>query len=326
MKVSIFTEGGKKFGYGHVVRCLAIAEALNELGCVVDFFINGEIDVKNLMPNFKCYLGPWVENPNKDFSDFVIFDSYHASMNQMQHISGGRKVLFIDDYQRFEYPQDSWILNACPGISSEIYPKNNNVLLGTRYLPLRKEFWDISSVYKRKFNDIEKILVMFGGSDMRRLVPPTVRILLEEFKDIEIVTIQGRSSYSRSETKKLATTHKRIKVYEEPTTSEIFNHILESDIGVAAAGQTLQELACLGLPTIAVKVAENQDDNIRGWSDSSVIIPIMSYNSNNYNDKLTNALKALATPRARYVRSNRAMQLIDGQGARRIAKCIMQNI
>ena len=325
MKVSIFTEGGKKFGYGHVVRCLAIAEALNELGCVVDFFINGEIDVENLMPNFKCHLGPWVENPNKDFGDFVIFDSYHVSMNQMQHISGGRKVLFIDDYQRFEYPEDSWILNACPGISSEIYPKNDNVLLGTRYLPLRKEFWDISSMYKRKFNDIGKILVMFGGSDINNQAPRITRLLLELCTDAEIISVQGKNSRSLIEMNNLANVEDRVKILVEPKINELIDCMCVVDLAISAAGQTLQELACLGLPTIAIQVADNQSSNIKGWSDSGVVVPIISHYSEDFRGKLINALETLSSSEIRRKLSYKARQIVDGQGARRLVKRVLQN-
>ena len=41
--------------------------------------------------------------------------------------------------------------------------------------------------------------------------------------------------------------------------------MLESDIAISAAGQTTYELARISLPTIMIKVAKNQDLNIKGW-------------------------------------------------------------
>lgn len=324
MRVSIYTEGGKKFGYGHIVRCLSIAQALNELGCVIEFFINGESDVESFVPHFKCHLIPWIDSPTKGSGEFFIFDSYHASLNQMQKISAGGKVLFIDDYQRFEYPQDSWVLNACPGISKELYPKNNNTLLGIQYLPLRKEFWNISRVNIRKFNDIEKILVMFGGSDMANLAPRTIRLVLEIFGDVEVITIQGASSRSLEELKSLADHEDRLSILVEPNTAELITSMCAADLAISAAGQTLQELAFMGLPTIGIQVAQNQSNNIKGWSESNVIVPLMSYNSRNFDSKLTNALKELSSPEVRRKYSLNAIQLIDGQGARRLARCVTQ--
>ena len=43
------------------------------------------------------------------------------------------------------------------------------------------------------------------------------------------------------------------------------------DLAVSAAGQTLYELAQMGVPTIAIQVADNQKDNIEGWLKAGFI-------------------------------------------------------
>ena len=201
MKVSIYTECGTKTGYGHIVRCMAIAEAFDELGCDIEFFIDSDCKVLSLIKNFKYNFVNWIAQPASGTGDFFIFDSYNAGIDAMQNISCKRNILYIDDFQRLEYPEGSWILNPCPLIRREAYSKYCNLFLGTKYSPIRKEFWDLNLRGIRNIENITKILVMFGGSDIRSLAPPTIRILLDEFKDVEIVTIQGRSSCSLSETK-----------------------------------------------------------------------------------------------------------------------------
>lgn len=39
-----------------------------------------------------------------------------------------------------------------------------------------------------------------------------------------------------------------------------------SDLAISAAGQTLYELARIGLPTIAIAVARDQLGNVEGWT------------------------------------------------------------
>lgn len=41
--------------------------------------------------------------------------------------------------------------------------------------------------------------------------------------------------------------------------------MLESDVAISAGGQTLYELASVGLPTIAIQVVDNQSEDISGF-------------------------------------------------------------
>ena len=326
MKISIYTEAGRNFGYGHIVRCSAIAEAFVELNCEVQFFINGDNGAETFLPNLKYTLMPWSEKPVKDSGGLVIFDSYSASMDSMRKISGDCEVLFIDDFQRLEYPSNSWILNACPGISQQMYPNNRKVFLGPNYLPLRKDFWDIRVKDIRKFGNINRILVMFGGSDIKNLTPITIDYLLNNLPDVQVITIQGRESRSLSELTRLKNIHNRLKLYIQPKIQDLIALMLEADLAISAAGQTLQELAFLGLPTIAIQVAENQSNNLRGWSENKAIVPVVKYDSTNFHSKLNVALEILKSSRTRRKYSYEIMKLVDGQGARRLAKSMMQII
>ena len=165
---------------------------------------------------------------------------------------------------------------------------------------------------------------MFGGSDIKNLTPVTINHLIQNLPDVQIITIQGRESRSLSELIELANTHNSFQIYVQPDTQDLIAHMLEVDLAISAAGQTLQELACLGLPTIAIQVAENQSNNLRGWSENKAIIPLTNYDSTNFHSKLNAALEVLKSSRTRRKYSNEIMKFVDGQGARRLAKYIMQ--
>ena len=47
--------------------------------------------------------------------------------------------------------------------------------------------------------------------------------------------------------------------------------MLKSDIAVSSGGQTLHELARVGVPTVAVAVADNQRNNVNGWEKAGFI-------------------------------------------------------
>ncbi|MDQ7082427.1 MAG: glycosyltransferase [Aquificota bacterium] len=56
-----------------------------------------------------------------------------------------------------------------------------------------------------------------------------------------------------------------------PSAEEMKNLMLDADIAISAGGQTLYELARVGVPTIAVAVAENQMWNVSEWQEAGFI-------------------------------------------------------
>jgi Spore coat polysaccharide biosynthesis protein, predicted glycosyltransferase len=81
--------------------------------------------------------------------------------------------VYLDDNVCLDYPSGI-ILNGAINAESLLYNKRNDqtYLLGTKYLPIRKEFWD--AIERPSKFDIQNVLITFGGTDLNNL---TVRIL-----------------------------------------------------------------------------------------------------------------------------------------------------
>ena len=77
-----------------------------------------------------------------------------------------------------------------------------------------------------------------------------------------------------------------------------------SDIAISACGQTLYELAKIGTPTIGVCVADNQQNNIKGWKS----IGFLEY-AGWYNDKsiLNNILNLIEKMNCKKVRKEKLL-------------------
>tara|TARA_Y100000589_G_scaffold38509_2_gene32261 strand:- start:2755 stop:3750 length:996 start_codon:yes stop_codon:yes gene_type:complete len=327
MKVICLTEGGKEAGYGHLTRCVAIAQAFQELSCQVEFILDASDDVCSLMENFSFKLSQWRNLIIPPTCDLIIVDSYRVSTNQIRAITKNKPALFIDDFSRIEYPRDGWILNACPGVPSEIYQKDTKVLAGIKYLPLRRNFWDIDSKKLRISSDVKEVFVMFGGADLKNLAPTTLNILIELFPEATVNLVQGKNSRSLKESFQISTSIENINIIVQPDISMLMRTMLRSDLAISAGGQTLQELARLGVPTVGVQVAENQKNNIAGWSDLGVIVPIINCEEKkDFKDELVKALLILKPSNERRSYSEKAAKLVDGQGARRVASHIMKSL
>jgi len=103
---------------------------------------------------------------------------------------------------------------------------------------------------------------------------------------------------------------------------ELFNEV---DLVITAGGQTLYELARIGLPAIAIKVAENQNLNILGWEKTGFLQFLGNW------DKLSPELLCTAIEKSlsmdtRYAMQQAGLARIDGLGARRTIDIVIEKI
>jgi spore coat polysaccharide biosynthesis predicted glycosyltransferase SpsG len=103
--------------------------------------------------------------------------------------------------------------------------------------------------------------------------------------------------------------------------------MLAADLALCGGGQTLFELAATGTPAIAIRIANNQSSNLRGFSEAGAIEWAGDAGDLDLESKVTHLLVALASDmgrRARLGSSGRA--LIDGKGCSRVAKALLDTM
>ena len=100
--------------------------------------------------------------------------------------------------------------------------------------------------------------------------------------------------------------------------------MINSDIAISACGQTLYELARIGLPAIGICIAENQSQNIKGWEDVGFLEYIGWYNDKDLENNLKKAISKLKSKEERKTRSAIGKKCVDGQGARRVVSRILE--
>lgn len=324
MNVFILTEVGDKIGFGHLSRCISIYQSFQKRKIIPHIVLNikGNYDL-NL--NQKYIDFDWINENNRLFkiinnSDVVIIDSYLAPISLYQKISSSVKIkAYIDDYQRLDYPEGI-IIN--PSIFAEKlkYPKKKNTdyLLGSKYIPLRREFWYVP---KRIIgNHIKQILITFGGEDIKNMTPKILNSIIKLKTDIKIVVIIGKGFNHNDQIKKLE--NNRIKLIHDSSSEVIKSNMFESDLAISAGGQTLYELARCGIPTIAISTARNQENNIKGWLKAGFIEYAGWWEDRNLLINISNKIDILKDLKEREKRSAIAKRLIDGRGAERIVSLI----
>lgn len=325
MKVIILTEGGQNIGFGHLARCLSLCQAFEARGYEPEFIINGDQSVKNILQDRKFKILNWIKEEKelahglKDI-DVVILDSYLAGPEVYKTISGRVKVpVFLDDYRRLDYPPGI-VLNWNIQAHELDYPQNVQVtyLLGPKYISLRRSFWEVR---EKKINQkITEVMVTFGGDDSKNLTPKVLEFLTGHYPALKKNIIIGDAFTNQSEIEAAADTNTYlIKSPDETGMKEI---MLKSDIAVSSAGQTLHELARVGVPTVAMAVADNQRNNLNGWEKAGFIENAGFWTDERLVDNIGIKFQRLLDFDLRVQYAGAGRRMVPGNGADMIIDCI----
>jgi spore coat polysaccharide biosynthesis predicted glycosyltransferase SpsG len=96
----------------------------------------------------------------------------------------------------------------------------------------------------------------------------------------------------------------------------------EADMAVAAGGTTCWELACLGVPTLVIIIAENQRAVARAIQNVGAAM-VIGDSTEFDRDKVAATIEQLANDRTRRKQMSVAgRSLIDGLGANRVAQAV----
>jgi spore coat polysaccharide biosynthesis predicted glycosyltransferase SpsG len=323
--VLILTEGGRNSGLGHITRCVSIYRAFEEVDIQPEIIVNGDETVRDFVKNENCRIFDWLNNQEalvtilKD-ADIVFVDSYLAGHDLYEKISDivGTGVYF-DDNIRMNYPR-GFVLNGALFAERMPYPERNDVeyLLGIQYAPLGREFWNVPEKSIRTI--IETVVITFGGADTRNLTPKVLRLLQDACPQLIKKVIVGNSFQNIAEIEKLKDDYTEL-IYH-PNAAKMRNIMFESDVAISSGGQTLYELARVGVPTIGICVADNQTHNLQGWQEVGSLRHVFWYNSKDMGEMLMNSLKELTGVDVRAKMSQTSRTLIDGQGPRRIVSAV----
>ncbi len=332
-KVLFLTEGSKEIGFGHITRCLSLAQAFKEKADIESYFV---IDGDEVAFNFFSSSGfgfqiadwkPRVETFLKNFP-IVVVDSYKAPLSVYEKISQHAKVkLFIDDYHRLDYP-DGLILNFTVR-AKEFFPslaeKYPNSLLGEKYHLLRKPFWEVEE--KIINPNVETVLITFGGDDFRNMTPKVLKLVLNFLPEVKkIKTVIGGGFKNRDQIEEIASKNPKVELIFQANAQEMKQLMVEADLAISACGQTLYELARVGTPTVGIAVAQNQKFNVLGFTKAGFLKFAGWYNENDLEEKIKKALREIQNREIRQELSELGRKLIDGKGPQRIVKAVIKNL
>ena len=100
--------------------------------------------------------------------------------------------------------------------------------------------------------------------------------------------------------------------------------MIKADLAIGAAGTTSWERACLGLPSVVIPVAKNQEDGAYELHRMGAAISLEAQDSTEFIGKIRSTLLAFLTSKTSLIEmSTSAIRLGDGRGVQRAVTCLM---
>jgi UDP-2,4-diacetamido-2,4,6-trideoxy-beta-L-altropyranose hydrolase len=330
MKAVFFTEGGKNFGLGHLTRCIALAQAFTEKGIASEFIVNADTSVIGLMESLTTEYVNWTDGSlilSKYIAagDIAVIDSYTAGCEIYRQIHSLAGVtIYFDDFNRLNHPP-GFVINGALSAETIPYPAIDRVayLLGPDYQPLRQPFWDSPEFTPRP--SVQKIFLSCGGSDPHRLTSDLLEFFQQTYPGLKITAIIGNSFQEWDSIQRQAGVN--TELLYSPSLDVLIDTMKSCDLAVIAAGQTVYELAALGIPPVVIGTAENQKHNITGWLKTSFIEFAGWWNDELLRDNLIQGTDKLITDfQLRLLKHDTGRKIMDGQGCRRIIQKVLANV
>jgi UDP-2,4-diacetamido-2,4,6-trideoxy-beta-L-altropyranose hydrolase len=270
-------DAGVRMGTGHVMRCLALAQAWQDGGGravytmaasspgVVERLRSENIEVQTLAvePGGAADAAATAAIAAALHSDWIVVDGYHFDSDYQRILKlSAQRLLVLDDFGGLPRYTADIVLNQDPIADEHLYANRaaeTQLLLGTEYTFLRREFRRLPRPH-RKFPSIaRKLLVTLGGSDPDNVTEKVIQSLDGAAVDgLEVIVLVGPSNPHGSSLEQAARTCRTsIRLLHNPP--DIPELMTECDLAVVAGGSTLWELAYFYVPSLALILAENQE-------------------------------------------------------------------
>jgi UDP-2,4-diacetamido-2,4,6-trideoxy-beta-L-altropyranose hydrolase len=261
-------------------------------------------------------------------AQWVVADGYDFKSSFYSALKEKKlRIMVIDDYGHTDRYDADLILNQNIYGKREIYEgraPSARLLLGCRYVLLRREFLQCKSS-RREIPDAAKhILITMGGSDYGGLTLKILDIVNSlRYQDLEIKVLAGGGTRKFGEIEAVSRlVNCPMEVHH--ATSQMPAFMAWADIAICAAGSTIWELAFMGLPAIAYITAQNQH-SLRGNAALEKVILLREQSDLSDRDNEARRLEALIEDRARrQIMSQSGQALVDGLGARRVVEELLR--
>ena len=200
-----------------------------------------------------------------------------------------------------------------------------NLLLGPGYALLGQEYCLLANALPERDGSVSRVLVFVGGSDPYHLTESYIKVLNgKDFSHLLVDVVIGRNHPSPETVEKLIIKRPLTRLYSGlPSLSAL---MIRADLMLGAGGATNWERMCLGLNTIVISVAANQD-SVNQELRKKGLINFLGTAEEVTLDTVSSALKkVLANPSNNAMQARNMQAIVDGKGCQRVVETLLDQI
>jgi UDP-2,4-diacetamido-2,4,6-trideoxy-beta-L-altropyranose hydrolase len=335
------TDGGSEIGGGHVMRCLALAQAWQEEGGHALFAaatIAPALKARLAQEGFECLAVPGPRGSAEDLAATiaaaraqgaraVVVDGYRFAPTYRQSLrDAGFKVAAIDDNDEIGACVDDLVINQNSHASEALYPEraaHTRLLLGTDYALLRREFRAWQGPPRQLPPVARRILVTLGAADPDNVTGSAIGVLAPVLPvGTETTILIGGSNPHAHAIDAQTAGQPGFRVLRDQR-EQMPTLMAQADLAVSAGGSTMWELAFMGTPFVIVVIADNQ----RAASEAMAAEGFPVLQAADVADALPDVVARLLADRGRRsLLSKLGRRLVDGEGGIRICRALRELI
>jgi len=335
-------DANAQIGLGHVMRCLALAQAWIDADGEAVFVLADDVPaVRKRLESEGIEVHYLSSQSGSDAeavetqailadvnTEWLVLDGYHfdvAYVAKLHSVDYGL-TLFDDHGSRSKYSAEI-VLNPNVFARSAMYPQQSGTefLLGLQYALLRKEFWNSPKRDVIAPASVSKLLITMGGSDPENVTGFLLKAInLVEHYHLEITVIVGGAN-PHLETLKQGTKASRYPVQLLQNVTDMPSVFRHAEAAITAPGGTCAELALMGIPMFLITIADNHVLTGEEFAAQELAVNLGWYKQYTL-ETLVEPIKGFLkdSQRRRKIAQN-ALSQVDGQGAKRVVEAMLQH-
>jgi len=341
--LAIRTDFTQSSGAGHVMRCLALAQAWRSKGGGCIFLISSESHQSclSVIHDFgfdaeviTSSIGS-VEDEDETVAlltrrraVFATLDGYLFKSSFQKKLKDSRFLtLVLDDNQNCDHYYADLVLNPNIHAHEAMYKNREtyaHVLLQPHFFLIREEFQSSTKSSELGAYPSLKVLISMGGSDSQNVTAKVLESMAHP--SLEQCFIKVIVGSSNPHLKLLELQAQKVRkpsielVINPPKVSDIMRW---ADVSISAGGVMSYELAFLGIPQINLSIAENQRESAKALAATGASSYLGDAQNLSERDLRDAFLAIVQSAEKLSEMASRAKLLVDGKGAGRVVESMI---
>lgn len=348
-RIAFRTDASGEIGTGHFMRCLTLADTLKKQDAEVCFvarklpaYLIQMLDERNIdfygLPLVNAEEpdelphSQWLQtSQNQDAIqtiealgscklDWVVVDHYALDQRWEKSLRvKANKIMVIDDLADRQHDCDmlldqNFYQNMYTRYVGKV-PSHCQLLLGPSYALLREEFKKQRQHVKPRTGSIKNLLVFFGGVDAQNYTSLALEAIVASSLQFDVDVVVGQQHPSLQDIEMFCKTHHFVCHVQ---TNQMAALMAKADLAIGAGGTAMWERCSMGLPSICISTADNQEQQVRDLMDKGLIVALQK--NQDVSGLIKHALVMLKSDASRLGAMSKTLyDWVDGSGIDKVA-------